>query len=233
MKFTRVGRMVLLLLLSVDTQAVGQRRDAQTHAGPAKPAGQRPSAERATAEKVANGYWAAQRSIAAAVQQLEGYLRDSPEGERASTARQQLAVLRSLTEAASRPAWAPMGRLTLREVPEWRVTSVEPEADRVRLYMEVTCRREDGGSCFFRPFDRFPLVLVDDAGHYYPMLGTGDLPPDIRQRERDERFAISGGRAITIRVDFAPLAAGVISGQVYYRDENQAMPARFSIISRK
>jgi hypothetical protein len=176
-----------------------------------------------------NKYWAAQRSIAAAIQQLDEYLRESPDGDSASTARQQLAVLRNLMAIAARPEWVSMNRVTLREVPEWRVASVNLQPDQTRLNVEVRCRREDGGGCYFRPFDRFPLVLVDSTGRYYPMLDASDLPPDVRQKENDERVVISSGRIITITVDFAPLAEDVIAGQIYYRDENQAMPARFSM----
>src|SRR5918911_2984662 len=67
-----------------------------------------------------DSWWMAQRSIEAAIQQLEAYLRESPDGERAATARQQLEVLRSLTITASRPEWVLLGSMPLRDVPEWR-----------------------------------------------------------------------------------------------------------------
>jgi hypothetical protein len=102
----------------------------------------------------------------------------------------------------------------------------------VRLTVEVACKRGDGGDCYFDAFDRSPLVLVDNAGRYYPMLEAGDLPPDVRF-EDGRRAAISGGRIIAVRVDFAPLAAGATSGQTYYRDNNRAQPARFSLTRRR
>jgi hypothetical protein len=142
--------------------------------------------------------------------------------------RQQLAVLRSLAETASRPEWVPMGRLALRDVPEWRVSSVDPRPDRTHISIEVACRRADGGVCYFRPFDRFPLVLADSSGRYQPMLESSELPLDVRYDDRERRAAVPGGRSFTVTVDFAPLAAGAVSGQVYYRDENEAQPARFS-----
>lgn len=221
---------VLLLITYADTTPAQRRRASRT------PTQQRPTIGSNNARRVGpdgnEQYWAAQRSIEAAIQQLEAYLRESPDGERASTARQQLAVLRNLT-AASRPKWVPMGRLALRDVPEWRISSIHSQADRTRLIVEVVCRREDGGSCYFRRFDRFPLVLVDGSGRYYPMLESSDLPPDVRYDERERRAVVSGGRSFTITVDFAPLATGAVSGQIYYRDENQAQPARFSLVRGK
>lgn len=81
-----------------------------------------------------------------------------------------------------------------RDVPQWRVASVDPQRERTRLTVEVTCRREDGGNCYFQPFDRSPLVLVDGAGRYYPMLEAGELPADVSYDERERRASLSGGR---------------------------------------
>ena len=106
------------------------------------------------------------------------------------------------------------------------------------MTVEIRCPRADGGECYFDSFDRAPLVLVDNLGHFYPMLGAGPLPRDVRitGRERAEvlpgQAVLSGGRAITITVEFAPLANGVVSVQAYYRDENRAEPAKFNLLGR-
>jgi hypothetical protein len=185
------------------------------------------------AEPSAERYWAAQRDIEAAVQRLEAYLRESPDGAYAATARRQLASLMELSQAAALPGPVPMGRPALREVPEWRVTAVDPQADKTRVTIEVSCRRDDGGDCFFRPFDHDPLVLVDGAGRYHPMLEAGPLPEGVRRRDRnDDRVVLSGGRTVSVVVDFVPLVGGAVSGQVYYRDDNRAQPARFSLVRR-
>ena len=192
------------------------------------------TAPRAAARRdpsIEDRYWAAQRGIEAAIQQLEAYLRESPKGEREATARQQLEVLRSLTVTASRPEWVLLGSMPLRDVSEWRVASVDPQSQKTRLVVEITCRRDDGGGCYFYPFDRHPLVIVDQQGRLYPMLESGELPRDVRYKDREERVSISGGRTISLDIDFAPLVAGVVSGQVYYRDNNRVQPARFSIVS--
>jgi hypothetical protein len=94
--------------------------------------------------------------------------------------------------------------------------------------VEIDCGRADGGDCYFDPFDRSPLVLIDDAGRFYPMLEAGPLPPDVRLREGSQA-ALSGGRTISVGVTFAPLSGVVASGQIYYRDRNRAQPARFSL----
>jgi hypothetical protein len=234
MSYGKVITVIALLLLfgCVNTTS-GQRRDSRQttrrpptttpQAAPASEAGQRE-----------DRYWAAQRSIEASIQQLEAYLRESPDGRRAETARRQLEALRGVAIAVSRPEWASMRRgLQPRDVPQWRVAVVAPQLDRTRLTVEVACRREDGGYCHFQPFDHFPLVLVDGAGRYYPMLEAGELPSDVRYDEREKRVLISGGRVVAVTVDFAPLAVGATTGQVYYRDGNEAQPARFTIPGRR
>lgn len=209
---------ILLLVSGSLSIGFGQKRRPQN-----PPAVQPPSASSEEAQ-----WWAAQRNIAAAIAQLEAYLRASPNGSRAATARQQIAVLRSLSATASRPEWTRMDSLPLREVPEWRVASVEPLNDRTRLMIEIRCERADGGDCYFRPFDRFPLVLVDNAGQYYPMLEAVSLPSNVKHRS-DGQTIISSGRVLNVTVDFAPLGPSAVSGQVYYRDNNQAKPATFSL----
>lgn len=183
-------------------------------------------------------YWAAQRSIEAAIQQLEAYLRVRPDGEHTATARQQLEVLRGLSLAASQPEWASMNPHNRDGAPEWRITSVERQPDRTRVMVEIRCPRQDGGECYFIPFDRATLVLVDNAGRYYSMLDVDTLPRDISVtgRERAEvtpgQAVLSGGRSITITVEFATLASGAVTLQMYYRDDNHSEPAKYSLLRR-
>lgn len=98
--------------------------------------------------------------------------------------------------------------------------------------MEIDCRREDGTDCYFDPFDRNPLVLIDNAGRFYPQLEAGALPPNIQFKD-DGKAILSGGRIIILIMDFAPLSTGAVSGQIYYRDKNEAQPARFSLSRQK
>jgi hypothetical protein len=175
-------------------------------------------------------WWAAQRSIEAAIQQLETYLREHPNGTRAATARQQLAVLQSLSVSASRPEWVKMDSIGVLEVPEWRVASVEVRPEATHVVLEIRCGRQDGGECYFLPFDRAPLVLVGKSGQYYPMTESAPLPGNIKHKS-DGRAILSNGRAVDLTVDFAPLAATSVSGQIYYRDNNQAKPAAFSLLT--
>jgi hypothetical protein len=175
-------------------------------------------------------WWGAQRNIEAAIQQLEAYLRENPNGPRSATARQQLEVLRSLSISASRPEWVKMDAVGVLEIPEWRVASVELLSDKTRLSIEIRCDRDDGGDCWFLPFDRAPLVLVDNAGRYYPMIESEPLPSNVKHRT-DGRAVITSGRIVTLTVDFAPLGARSVSGQIYYRDNNQAKPAVFRLLA--
>lgn len=177
-------------------------------------------------------WWAAQRSIEAAIQQLETYLRETPNGARTATARQQLAVLRSLSISASRPEWVKMDSVGLLDIPEWRVASVEVLAEKTRVVLEIRCNRGDGGDCHFLPFDRAPLVLVDNTGQYLPMLESTALPTTIKHRT-DGQALITSGRIMNVTVDFVSLAPATVSGQIYYRDNNQARPAVFSFLGGK
>jgi hypothetical protein len=220
----------LLLALTCVSTAHGQARR-----GPiatAKKTRQESPAQGAAPRQSPDDFWAAQRSIEAAIQQLEAYLRESPDGERATTARQQVEALRELSASAALPNWVSMGPKYQRHIPAWRVSSVDRQPDKVTLAVEITCERDDGGDCYFPPFNRSPLVLIDSTGRYYPMLKAGDLPSDVRH-DRDGMAIISGGRTVGVRVDFAPLSAGAAFGQVYYRDNNRAEPARFSINRRR
>ena len=174
-------------------------------------------------------WWAAQRSIEAAIQQLESYLRENPNGARVATAQQQLAALRNLSVSASRPEWVKMDSLAFLDIPQWRVASVEARADKTRVQLEIRCDRQDGGSCHFQRFDRIPLVLVASSGQYYSMLESTPAPADIKYRT-DGQALISSGRVVMFTVDFAPLAPSAVSGQIYYRDDNQAKPAVFSVL---
>lgn len=182
---------------------------------------------------VEDKWWAAQRNLEAAIHQLESYIRTSPKGERAETARQQIAVLRSLTITAARPEWVTMDHMVpLRDVPDWRVSSVGRLADRTKVTIEIRCKREDGEDCRFLPFSRYPLVLVDNAGRYYPMLEVAPLAPEIEFTDNGKAI-ISGGRILPVTVDFAPLAPEAVSGQLHYRDDNKADPARFSVLRQR
>jgi hypothetical protein len=192
-----------------------------------------PQSDAARANTNSDRYWEAQRSIEAAIQQLEAYLRAAPDRERAATARQQLDALRRMAASAALPEWVRMRDLPLSEVPEWRVASVEALPDSTRVIIEIACRRGNGKECYFRPFDHSPLVLIDDAGRHQQMLDGGELPADVRREDREGRAAIGDGRTIAVTVVFAPLARDAAGGQVYYRDRNEALPARFRLAGRR
>jgi hypothetical protein len=224
---TRTRPLVAALLLLMACAGIIQAQRRSPMRAPVQP---RPAQQPNPAQGAAgpDKYWEAQRSIEAAIQQLEEYLRAEPGGARSATARRQLQVLRGLSLTASRPEWTRMDSLSLSHVPRWRVSAVDPQRDGTRVTVEIDCGRADGGDCYFDPFDRAPLVLIDDAGRFYPMLEAVPLPPDVRLREGSQA-ALSGGRTISVDVTFAPLSGGVASGQIYYRDRNRAQPARFSL----
>jgi len=223
--FTLVS-ILLLLAAACVSQAQGQAQ--RPRRAPARRPAQTPPQPREDEQ-----YWAAQHSIESAIQQLEAYLRSAPDGARSATARLQLDALRNMAASAALPEWVRMRDLPLSEVPEWRVASVEALPDSTRVVIEIACRRGNGKDCYIRQFDRSPLVLVDDAGRLQPMLDGGDLPSDVRREDREGLAAVGDGRTVAVTVVFAPLARGATGGQVYYRDRNEAVPARFRLTGRR
>lgn len=228
----RLNNIVVAAVLTIAgfTCSAGQtHKNTATRTQPSTPTAP-PKSKKIAAD---NNWWAAQRSIEAAIQQLGTYIRESPNGERAETARQQISVLRSLTITASRPEWATMDHeVPSRDVTEWRVSSFRLLADRTTVTIEVRCKREDGEDCQFLPFQRHPLVLIDNAGRFYPMLEAAPLSAEIRFSDTG-KVLIAGGRILPLLVDFAPLAPEAISGQIQYRDRNTADPARFPSLRQK
>ena len=175
-----------------------------------------------------DAWWTAQRNIESAINALEKYLRESSNGSHAPAARQQLEALRNLTITQLQPEWVPMRALALPDVPLWRVTNVQQLPDRTRIVLEMKCasERED---CSLKPFRKYPLILLA-AGDLYPMLEAGPLPTDIRYA-RDGTALLAAGRMVSVIVDFAPLQP-VAGGRVQFRDDNDATPAKFSLIRR-
>src|ERR1044072_5919274 len=217
MSHGRIWALLLVLPLLLTCADITQAQRRRPSRAPPQPHPiQHPA--RTAQEASSEGYWEAQRSIEAAIQQLGAYLRAAPDGERAATARPQLDTLRRMAASAALPDWGRMRDLPLSEVPEWRVASVERLPNVTRVTIEIACRRQDGKDCYFRPFDHSPLVLIDDAGGHNPMLEAGELPSDVKREEREGLAAIPGGRTVAVTVGFAPLARGAAGGQVYYRD---------------
>lgn len=119
----------LSLLFVCTTAALSQSRPSgRRHVPPLTRATPRPTSS------PEDQYWAAQRSIEAAIQQLETYLTANPGGEHAATARQQLEELRALSAAATLPEWARMEPRAPDTSPQWRIASVERQADVTRDY---------------------------------------------------------------------------------------------------
>lgn len=54
-----------------------------------------------------------------------------------------------------------MDSIGVLEIPEWRVASVKVRPDATHVDLEIRCGRQDGGECYFLPFDRAPLMLVE------------------------------------------------------------------------
>lgn len=219
---TAVVLLMPICAFSAHGQGVGRRSESNRQVSQKQPPAKYKQ------QRESDRFWAAQRSIEAAIQQLEEYLKDYPDGERAATARRQVEALRGLSVTAATPEWVRMGPSYLREMPEWRVSSVDSQQNKVRVTVEVACRRSDGGDCYFDAFDRAPLVLVDNAGQYYPMLEAARLPADVKVKNGGQ-VVLSSGRAIVVMAEFAPLSVSAVSGQIYYRDNNRAQPARFSL----
>lgn len=221
-----VGICLMWVVIAAATQGQDVRRPTGT--GPQKGSTQKRVPE------PQDRWWSAQRSLEAAIQQLEEYLRLNPNGERAESARQQLQVLRSLTLSASKPEWVRL-YLGAGVSSDWRISSVDPQPDKTHVTIEITCPSDFNGDCGFNAFDQSPLVLLDDNGRYYPMLEVGQIPDGVRRVDGYPfvQYRFQPGRVLSVTVEFAPLARGTVSGQVRYRDRNPATPAKFSLIRQK
>lgn len=212
------------LTMSVSGQSVKNSKDNPPQS---KPAVRRPA-------DPSGQWWAAQRSLEAAIQQLEEYLRLNPSGGRAETAKQQLEVLRGLTAAASKPNWVHL-YLGAAVSSEWRVSAVERLSDRTTVTLEIRCTQTIG-ECAFPAFDRgSPLVMLDSSGSYYPQVEAGEVPRDVRFVEEygSSLYRFQPGRAITVTADFAPVKSSAAYIQVQYRDKNMAQPAKFPLTRQK
>jgi hypothetical protein len=221
----RTAVLIMAFLMTVQGQGVSRR--------PATAPQSKPT-QKKTADPQEK-WWQAQQSIEAAIQQLEAYLRAYPNGQRAESARQQLQVLQSLTATAAKPEWARLF-LGAAVMADWRVASVDPQPDKTRVTLEIRCAQDFNGECGFPAFDGTnPLVLLDTAGRYYPMLEAGDVPEGVRRTDafQGAQYRFQPGRTITVEVIFAPLARGAVSGQVQYRERNAAIPAKFSLARQR
>lgn len=129
--------LLLAILLIGSGNALTQRRASR------RPG--QPPTTRGAGVATTDQYWAAQRSVEAAIQQLDAYLKAHPDGEHASTARQQLEALRALSLAASLPEWASMEPRAYDRASQWRITSVGRQPDKTIITIEIRCPRTDGG----------------------------------------------------------------------------------------
>lgn len=108
---------------------------------------------------------------------------------------------------------------------QWRIKAIQRYERLTRFYLEIRNTDEQSDRSFYA-FNKFPLVVIDDNGNYYKMLGNGDLPEGVS--EIGEGWHVQSMRTITLTIDFAPLTSGKVSGHIIYRDGNKAEPAKFS-----
>jgi hypothetical protein len=110
---------------------------------------------------------------------------------------------------------------------QWHIKAIQPEEKFTRFYIEIK-NIDDQHEHFFFSFNDAPIAVIGDGdnGGYYPMLGSIAPPEGIR--EQDRSWFLQPKRAITLVVSFAPLAKGITSGRIAYRDNYSAEPAKFS-----
>ncbi len=222
---------VVLCLLSV-TPTHAQRRRQQA-----------PRSSRVSAD---DSYLAAQRSIEAAIVNLERYVDSNPNAARAATARQQLDTLKSLSRAAVQPTWSTLNAggsgmnnnldtFAIYGRTYWRVTAIEATSEETRATIELRCS-EDSSKCFLRPFDSYPLIIVDSAGEIYTMLKVGNMPTDVQSGRDNASQPVAvmvGGSRFTMDVVFAPLTRSASSGVVRYRRGMREEPAKITRVERR
>ncbi len=128
----------------------------------------------------------------------------------------------------------------------WRVASADLQNERTRLLIEIRNNNGSESRCF-RPFDKNPLVLIDGRGRFVSMTGSVEQPEGVEIAKLNptgglaDDWCLQPNQIISLTADFAPLAKGVSSGQINYRDGNQkswgdgrfSKPAKFSFVNRK
>src|ERR1044072_9555983 len=108
MSHGRIWALLLVLPLLLTCADITQAQRRRPSRAPPQPHPiQHPA--RTAQEASSEGYWEAQRSIEAAIQQLGAYLRAAPDGERAATARQPLHTLRRMAALAGLPQGGGVG----------------------------------------------------------------------------------------------------------------------------
>ena len=178
-----------------------------------------------------NKFQTGQRHIYAAIADLQAYVKDNPTGKDARTASLQLKGLEALNSYASQASFVDLSSWGA----SWRILTVDQQADVTHITFEIK-NTSDTATATFQAFDKFPLVLVDNAGQYYPSGDIGDLPAGLmtgKDQYSQPSWFLHGGQTVTVTVDFPPLQPGATGGQVLYKDNSSAAPAKFSLLNKK
>ena len=162
-------------------------------------------------------FQAAQRGIWQAIFQLETYLRQSPNGKNATTAKLQLEDLHQISLfTSSKKYYGFDGPNTL-----WRITNVDRQDTVTHVTIEIKDVSDDTKH-YTQAFDKVPLVLIDNHGQYYPSGDVSDMPLGVEATKNgqgnDNQWVFSVGMTFSVTVDFPPLAPDAASGKVFYKD---------------
>jgi len=179
-------------------------------------------------------FQAAQRNIFTAVNLLEAYIRENPNGKNAAVARTQLTMLKDL--GPSSPVIAPVFMAEAygyTRTIEWNVVSVATKQAQTVVTLKIRNLDANEPRRIYA-FDRHPLVMLDNKGEFYPMLKAPAVPPGVRVvKESDKNMWIfQPQRVLTLHVVFARLAPDATGGQILYKDNEQGTkPAQFSLVN--
>lgn len=216
---------VFISIFSVFSYAQSPVRRRVTNRTPAAPA------------KSTDNYWLAQRNLETAITALEAFInRTSSDDPRRQTAIEQIKILREIRVIPQQNQWS----ILMNEYPpqpsiEWRIVSVDAQRERTRVSFEIRNTRNDREQCF-QVFEDNPLILINNRGMATPMLNAGRKPEMVRSFNEfgTTKWCLKGNQLIMMNVDFQPLTANTISGQINYSKSNagKSQPAKFSIFQQ-
>jgi len=182
----------------------------------------------------------AQKSLAAAANELESYTRRLPAGKYETVAKIQLAALQNLMLKKNPPV--PVTLASYQQKVQWAVDKVERMADATRVTIKVINLSMDQ-DCQFIAFTDNPLVIMGDDRELYAMTAQPiKLPKGVRETNlnivgnstNNTYWVFQGGRTLSLELEFERMPDGVAGGHVQYlKPVAGAVPLVFSLVSEK
>jgi hypothetical protein len=177
----------------------------------------------------------AQRDIFTAINLLEAYIRENPNGKDVAPAKVQLRSLKGLSPSSA--AVSPVTLCSPEGFLEWYVASVDAQQERTVVTFKVT-NTNDKRETNMYAFDTQPLAMFDNKGAFYPMQEAPAVPAGVRVQRRGSSRTVwwlQPQRVLALQVVFAPLAPDATGGRILFLQDTangNTTPAEFSLLNK-